>query len=380
MSEGPLAAWQSLVAAGTIQTDARQKEAAEALERLRTALLSHWRATDAPDLLTRIGLRPAPSPPPGLYFWGGVGRGKSMLMDLFFATLPERRAKRVHFHAFMQDVHERRHLARIAGETNGSLLARKPEADPLPAIAAELVGDAGVLCFDELHVTDIADAMILGRLFQALLASGVVLVATSNRPPRDLYKHGLQRELFEPFIALIEEKLDVFELDSGVDYRLERMKSLDVYLTPADAVARARLDESFNALTVGTRPGPATLTVQGRALTIARAAEGCAFATFEELCVRALGPADYLALAERFHTLVLADVPELSRARRNEAKRFVTLIDALYEQRCNLICSASAPPAALYPGGDGAFEFQRTASRLIEMQTAEYWAEEHRGA
>jgi cell division protein ZapE len=372
MSETTSDRYQALVASAEITSDAGQRAAARALDRLAVEL-DAARSAGRPRLMRRLGFSAPPPAPKGVYLWGGVGRGKSMMMDLFFEGRPQGAGRRVHFHAFMLDVHARLHAARTAAPDAVS-------ADPLPGIARSLIGDARVLCFDELHVTDIADAMILGRLFKALLGSGVAIVATSNRPPRDLYKYGLQRELFVPFIDLIEASLEIVHLDSGIDYRFERMKGLDVYLVPGGPDAHRRLSDAFRVLTVGARPKPATLNVLGRTLTLAAAAEGCARASFADLCGQPLGPADYLAIAERFHTLILDDIPRLSAERRNEAKRFSTLIDALYEHRCNLICSAAAEPFELYPAGEQAFEFQRTASRLVEMRTEGYWAEPHRGA
>lgn len=312
-------------------------------------------------------LRKAKAPPKGLYLWGGVGTGKSLLMDLFHDAVALKDKRRVHFHAFMQEVH-----ARIARERE----TRKGE--PLIAVADAIAGQTRLLCFDELQVTNVADAMILGRLFERLFAKGVVVVATSNRHPSELYKNGLNRQLFEPFIAMIEYRLDVMRLDSGRDYRLERLTAAPVYYTPLGPDADAAMDDAFERLTLGANPQTCTLTIQGRELEVKREAAGVARFEFAELCDRPLGAADYLTLADTFHTLLIDHVPAMGPARRDQAARFVTLIDALYDTRAKLVMSADAPPQQLYPAGDGAFEFERTASRLIEMQSADYLAAERR--
>ena len=319
-----------------------------------------------------IGAKPQPSPK-GLYLWGGVGRGKSMVMDLFFEHAPVEQKQRVHFHAFMQEVHRRLHAfreAQKAGRVGG-------EKDAVQALARVIVDKAWLLCFDEFHVTDIADAMILGRLFEAMFAAGAVVVATSNRHPKDLYKDGLQRERFLPFIDILMDRMAVMEVSAARDYRLERLKGMEAYLSPDDEAARQKLDEDFASLTVGATANPTTLIVNGREVHIAKTAEGVAFVDFDELCAKPLGPGDYLAIAGRFHTLMISGIPKLGPHNRNEAKRFVTLIDALYEAKVNLICTAAVPPIELYTEGDGAFEFERTVSRLMEMQSADYIAQSH---
>ncbi|NQV83797.1 MAG: cell division protein ZapE [Rhodospirillales bacterium] len=371
----PIEAYRALLEDGAINPDASQEQTMERLQGLNESLSTYAQQMGKQGWMARLG-RGKVAVPQGLYMWGGVGRGKSMLMDLFFDTatvVPER--QRVHFHAFMQEVHRRLHSYREAvraGKVSES-------TDPLAALGRVITDRAWLLCFDEFHVTDIADAMILGRLFEALFEQGVVVVATSNRPPQDLYKDGLQREMFMPFIDLIGNKMDILELDSGVDYRLDRLKSMDVFLTPADGEAAARLDEDFHSLSIGAHTRPVTLVVHGRDIVIPKAAEGVAMADFADLCEQPLGPGDYLEIARCFHTLIIKGIPRLGPDRRNEAKRFVTLIDALYEARVNLICSADAPPEALYTEGDGAFEFERTASRLMEMQSTEYMAMAHAG-
>ena len=300
----------------------------------------------------------------GLYLWGGVGRGKSMLMDELFAiaTVP---ARRVHFHEFMGQVHAR--LARARARTDVS--------DPIPPVAKQFAAEARLLCFDEFQVSQIADAMILSRLFEHLFAAGVTVVATSNRPPEDLYKDGINRELFTPFIGLLKTHCEVLHLTSERDYRLERLCEAPVWLVGAGAVA---LDAMFERLTLGAPPQTCTLRVQGRLLVVPREAAGVARFSFEELCARPLGAQDYLAVAAAFHTVLIDDIPRLRPENRNEAARFVALIDALYEARVKLVATAAAAPDSLYQEGTGSFEFRRTASRLHEMGSADYMARPHR--
>jgi cell division protein ZapE len=298
--------------------------------------------------------------PRGLYLWGGVGRGKSMLMDLFHAATDTPAKRRVHFHAFMQEVQAGLHAAR-----------KKGVEDALAPVAEALVANLRLLCFDELQITDIADAMIVGRLFERLIDGGVVIVATSNRPPEDLYKDGLNRQLFLPFIALLRERMEVVELESPTDWRQHRLAGAQVYFHPAGR-ARGAIDKIWTDLTGGAPERPLALTVNGRAVEVPRFANGVGRATFWELCARPLGPADYLAIAAAVRVLILEDIPQLSAENYNEAKRFVTLIDALYEARVRLIASAADVPERLYIEGTGAFEFARTASRLQEMQGADW--------
>lgn len=382
MTEGPLAHYRARLAAGEIRPDPAQELAAEKLESLHHALVGYEPSTGRGGWKERFGLtRRRTEPPQGLYMYGGVGRGKSMLMDMFFRSASVACKRRVHFHAFMQEVHGElnKRRRREADET----LKGRPRArsnggsDLVRDVARTLAGGAWLLCFDELQVQDIADAMILGRLFEAMFEEGVVVVATSNRPPRDLYKDGLQRELFLPFIDLIGEKLDVLHLDAAKDYRLDSMRAMDVYLTPLGAETDARLEEYFRRLTHGAEVGPDTLSVNGRKLEVPRASDDIAFMSFADLCARPLGPADYLSLASRYDVLVLSRIPSLRPENRNEAKRFVTLVDTLYEHRAKLICSAAKPPEELYPAGDGSFEFERTVSRLHEMRSESYIGSEH---
>ncbi|MCF6444449.1 cell division protein ZapE [Nereida sp. MMG025] len=304
--------------------------------------------------------RKAPDPIKGLYLWGGVGRGKSMLMDMFVAHL-QVPVRRVHFHAFMQEIHAAMHDARQQGVD-----------DAITPVADAVIADVRCLAFDEMQITDITDAMIVGRLFEKLFAAGIVVVTTSNRVPDDLYKDGLNRDLFVPFIEMIKERMVVHELVSPKDYRQDRIAGSPTYFTPINAQARRQIDDVWTDFTHG-QGAPLMLRVKGRDVVIPAFHNGVARASFYDLCGKPLGAADYLALAETVKVLVLEDIPSLGRSNFNEAKRFVTLIDALYEAQIRLICSAAASPEMLYLEGEGTFEFERTASRLREMQ-AEDWA------
>ena len=370
LEDGPLSRYRALQGTGVLAHDAAQELAAEKLQSLWKALRNYQPSEKASGWRERLGLarRREMDAPQGLYIFGPVGRGKSMLMDLFFATAPVAQKRRVHFHAFMIEVQETLH--RWRQEKNG-------RDDVIAGLADKIAGETILLCFDEFHVSNIADAMILGRLFEALFDRGVVVVATSNYEPDDLYKDGLQRDRFLPFIALIKEKLDVLELDAARDYRLQRIKDIRLYFHPLGELAARHMTESFARLTGGAEPRSDHLIVQERRLDVARQAEGVAWFDFEELCGRPLGAADYLAIATHFNTVLIDCVPTMSPDQRDRARRFVTLIDELYEHRVNVVIAAAAPPERLYPSGDGSFDFERTISRLHEMQSVDYLARPH---
>ena len=343
------------IASGALREDPAQKAILPEFERIRAALAQP---------VKRGLFRRAPEPPKGLYLWGGVGRGKSMLMDLFVASLHGIPVRRVHFHAFMQEIHAGLHKARQANIE-----------DALAPVAAEVARTVRLLAFDEMQITDITDAMLVGRLFEALFVGGVTVVTTSNRHPDELYKNGLNRQLFLPFIQLIKERMYVRELVSPNDHRQGRLQGMEVYFTPIGPASRAAVDSVWRDLTGGPAE-PLALVVNKREVVLPAFRNGVARATFYELCGKPLGPADYLAIAQAVRVLVLDDIPRLSRSNFNEAKRFVTLIDALYEAKVRLIASAAAVPDMLYVEGEGTFEFARTASRLMEMQGADWGADD----
>jgi cell division protein ZapE len=366
----PLERYRELREANALARDPYQKLAVEKLQSLHYALngyqptrdtwLSGWKD------IFGLGRR-SEEPPLGTYMFGPVGRGKSMLMDMFFDTAPVERKRRVHFHSFMLEIQKR--LTDLRQKEN--------QEDPLMRVAAEIASESWLICFDEFHVVNIADAMILGRLFQAFFDHGVVIIATSNVAPQDLYKGGLQRERFLQFIDLIQQKLDVIDIGAGRDFRLDRLKGDPVWHTPLGAEATAMLDKAFATLTDDATPQPEEIELQGRKLIAKRAARGIARFTFDELCTHPRGAADFLAIASRFHTVMIDDVPRLQAAERDAAKRFVVLVDSLYEHKANLFATSAAEPGDLYTEGDTAFEFERTVSRLMEMQAEDYLDSAH---
>jgi cell division protein ZapE len=374
--QGPLPAYRARIAKGLLKPDPAQAMAAETLQDLWRRLRGYEPQTEPPEpdgFLTRFFRRkPVPeaenSAPQGLYLVGEVGRGKSMLMDLFFACAEVPRKQRIHFHQFMQDCHQRIHRWKQANPG---------QSDPIPPLADAIVAEAALLCFDEFQVHDITDAMILGRLFEALFARGVVVVATSNTAPDDLFRGKPGRDAFLPFIALIKQRLVVLTLEAERDYRRERIRGLPTWHSPVDGRAERALDAAFLELTGVKQGKPCTLRVLGRAVELPEEARGVVRADFDALCGRPLGPADYLALATHCHTLVLDAVPRLGPENFDRARRFITLVDALYEHRCKLVASAAAPPDSLYEQGENAAMFERTASRLMEMQSQDYLGLQH---
>lgn len=300
----------------------------------------------------------------GLYLWGGVGRGKSFLMDVFFSSVPLEHKKRVHFHRFMQDVH-------------AELDTIKHHADPLVIVAQRIAQQASLICFDEFHVSDIADAMLLGRLLRELLQQGVVLVATSNHKPEELYMHGLQRSRFLPAIALLKERLDVVEIDAGIDYRLRMLERVRVYHLPLDEAAEANLAAAFSSLAGGEGDSQVSLEIEGRQIVTTRTAPGVVWFEFQSICGAPRGQADYIEIARRFHTVLISRIPKMTPEQAAEARRFTWLVDEFYDRRVKLIVSAQVPPQELYLGGPHAEEFGRTISRLTEMQTRQYLAQPH---
>jgi cell division protein ZapE len=357
----PYQKYQELISDHKIHPDPHQKKAIEHLHRLHAAITEKaqsrtskfwpsWRKKEASHSMK------------GLYIHGSVGRGKSMLMDLFYDCLPAAvPKKRAHFHEFMISVHDYLHKARQGDEADKAVTA----------FAKEISEQAKVLCFDEFHVTDIADAMILGRLFGALFARGVVVISTSNWPPCRLYENGLQRERFLPFIDLLKSSMDVLALDGPIDYRLQNMAEADIYFWPLGQNAQRKMDEIFRSLAKGTPPAVEKITVKGRDIHVLAAGKTARF-TFAELCEKPHGAEDYLNISNKYDTVLIEKIPKLGYDRRNEAKRFMILIDALYEAQCNLVVSADAPIEKLYTGADHAFEFERTISRIIEMQSEDY--------
>lgn len=356
------------VAAGKLKKDEAQQESVQQLEALRLSLAQS--PANKPRKL--IGKLFAPSPTPitakNLYIWGDVGRGKSLLMDMFYNIAPVEKKRRIHFHELMLEIHAKAH----------DLRKHNNNENPIAQVAHKLAAQYRLLCLDEFQVTDVADAMILHKLFDTLLAEGVTFVITSNRPPAELYKGGLQREKFLAFVQLVNDRMDVLNLNAQQDYRMQRLRAMQtVYFTPRSEEADRLMRETLAQFANFAEREPITLEVQGRSLKVNECYGSVAMFTFSELCEKPLGSADFLAIAKRFTVVFLSSIPRLSSEKRNEARRFVTLIDALYDRRTKLICTADAPPEKLYVEGDGHFEFQRTVSRLVEMQSESYLTSKH---
>ena len=372
MTSALLAAYDARLERGEIRPDPAQRVGLEALARLEADLAQAQPAGGFAGLFRKQ----QPLSQRGVYLWGPVGRGKSMLMDLFFEAVPVSAKRRTHFHVFMGEIHRL-----IDAWRKGDAATRKARFgqhkgdDPIPPVADLVAKGASLLCFDELQVTDIADAMILGRLFEALFARGVTLVATSNRAPDELYKDGINRQLFLPFIDMLKARLEVVRVAGAHDYRLDRLRAAGAWFSPIDPDHERSFAALWRDMLGGEEEDGAELEVLGRRITLPHAFGGLLRASFASLCAVALGPNDYVAIAQAFHTVFLEDLPKLTPARREEARRFVTLIDALYEAKTRLVVLAEAEPVKLYPEGDGAFEFERTASRLQEMRSAS-WLED----
>lgn len=355
------------IAARELERDGAQRAVVDRLSELADTLAS-YRPVKGATALARLLRRARGSTPRGFYLYGDVGRGKTMLMDLFFAVAPIAKKRRVHFHEFMADVHERIAVAR--GALSGDAITR---------VAGQLADECWLLCFDEFHVTDVADAMILSRLFERLFQRGVVLVATSNLPPAEQYRDGLNRALFLPFVKMLEERLEVIRLDARTDYRLHKLNGVAVWHVPADARARAAIDAAWRRLAGEAGGAPTELPLKSRSIHVPHAGGGAARFSFAELCEAPLGAADFLRIAHAFHTLIIDDIPVIGSDERNQARRFILLIDTLYDNAVKLVASAAAVPERLYLGTDGfeAAEFRRVVSRLAEMQSADYLALPH---
>jgi cell division protein ZapE len=392
-NKSPLAEYQSLMLEGELKPDEDQANAVIALERLYRELIAYDATVNENKIfsvtsgwLSRLfrWSDKNKKPPKGIYLYGGVGRGKSMLMDLFFYVAPLNSKRRVHFHEFMLDIHARLKAWHSLSKKKRSQHGKQNRMeDSIRAVAQQIATETTLLCFDELQVTDITDAMVVARLFEALFGKGVIVIATSNRIPDDLYKNGLNRQRFVPFIERIKETMQIVTLNGPTDYRYDRLKGTEVYLFPVNEETTEKLSAAFFRLTDRSvedrdKVPNEVLTVQGRALFVPKAARGVAVFSFKRLCANPLGSADYLAIARNYHTVIMVAIPQFNDENSNEAARFVTFIDVLYEYGVKFLCSAAVPPQLLYLGGNRSFEFERTVSRLIEMQSEGYLTRGHR--
>jgi cell division protein ZapE len=359
-AKGMMDAYQKLLASRGYVADAAQMAAATALQDLYTSLL--FFKVNRGSTLKRL-LAP-PKPPKGVYFWGGVGRGKSFLMDCFYDSVPYRRKKRIHFHAFMQQIH--RDLEQFKGEL-----------DPMLKLAEQIAREVRLLCFDEFHVSDIADAMILGRLLTGLFEHGVILVMTSNYPPEKLYPNGLHRESFLPTIALLQKNLDVFEVEAGVDYRLRALEQVEIYHHPADAAAEGKMLDYFRVVAGEEGKKGGEIEILGRQVSTVRRGHGVIWFDFQTLCGGPRSQNDYLEIARGHHTVLLSHIPKMTQHQASEARRFTWLVDVFYDHKVKLIATADCAPEALYTEGTQASEFARTVSRMTEMHSKEYLAQPH---
>jgi cell division protein ZapE len=366
--------YAGLTESGALERDPAQARAVDSLQRLQEELSTYRRASKSSSLGWLMARGPKAAPPRGLYIWGDVGRGKTMLMDLFYETAKVEKKRRAHFHEFMAGVQDRLVQARHAIK-EGKL----KDGDPIAPVAGELAEEALLLCFDEFHVNDIADAMILSRLFERLFERGVVMVATSNVPPEDLYKEGLNRPLFLPFVKLLQERCETINLTARTDYRLEKLSGTQMWHAPADREAQQQIDEVWRKLAGRSGGAPCDLSYRGRTIHVPFAGNGAARFDFADLCHQPLGAADFVQLAHNFHTVVIEDIPVMSPEQRNEAKRFILLIDALYDNSVKLVASAAVERDEIYQGSGTveAAEFKRTISRLIEMGSTGYLALPH---
>ncbi|MEM9470683.1 MAG: cell division protein ZapE [Pseudomonadota bacterium] len=369
MPRRPSTRYRNLIEDGRLDSDAGQLEVLERLDALALQLDDYGPPAPANGLAWLFKRKQAAAAPPSVYIWGDVGRGKTLVMDLFHEAIAPKTKRRIHFHAFMQEVHRDIHVYR-RDQDKGLIDA---EADPIASVAKTIAGDAAVLCLDEFQVKDITDAMILGRLFEALHKAGCVIVATSNIPPDELYRNGLNRKLFEPFIDFINSRFDIVELDGPSDYRLEKLSGEEVYFCPLGPGSLARLKLLWHKVTGQDDGVPAELQVQGRVLPVSQTARGAAWFTFAELCDEPLGAADYLAIANAYKVVFIQGVRELSEAQGNAARRFINLIDTLYDAHARVVISADTPPQGIYRYADTPVEFARTVSRLTEMQSEQWW-------